>query len=350
MKLCIKKAVALLSPLQQGVGVKGATENIIRYIRHLTQKLQSEDVCLQVDMNNAFNSMFRHRMLQEVASSLPELFRWAHFCYSQQSQLFCHSNIVHSSRGVQQGDPLGPLLFALTLHPVARAVESLSPTIRQRWYLDDGTIVAAPALMANIVPFLTEQLIPLGLILNPAKSVWWSHSILDLPPSISGIARQSVDDDVIVLGVPLGSSACVTRKLLKTMDTLRRFHDNLGQLQSPSCAYLLLRHCLSSQKVAFLLRNLPFNQVEDFINSVSVSVERTLCSIIGTTLSDGARSQIYLLHPKGAVALAGYMASSMNFILNHEELNFSYEQPLIWRPRLRTFKQNFSRMRRGLCF
>ena len=37
LKLSIQKAVAYLAPLQQGV--KGAAENIVRYIRLATQKL-----------------------------------------------------------------------------------------------------------------------------------------------------------------------------------------------------------------------------------------------------------------------------------------------------------------------
>ena len=71
--LSIQKGVAYLAPLQQGVGVKGAAENIVRYIRLATQKLNTDDACFQVDITNAFNSIHRDHMLQEVASHLPQL-------------------------------------------------------------------------------------------------------------------------------------------------------------------------------------------------------------------------------------------------------------------------------------
>ncbi len=40
--------------------------------------------------------------------------------------------------GAQQGDPLGPLGFALTLHPIVNRIRS-SLTLNA-WYLDDGTL------------------------------------------------------------------------------------------------------------------------------------------------------------------------------------------------------------------
>lgn len=71
LKLTINKAVAILATLQQCVGVKGAAENVVRYFRYLTQKLRVDDICLQVDLTNAFNSLHRDHMLRDVASSIP---------------------------------------------------------------------------------------------------------------------------------------------------------------------------------------------------------------------------------------------------------------------------------------
>ena len=52
----------------------------------------------------------------------------------------------HFWSGVQQGDPLGPLFFALVLHKVSAAIDADDDCHRfvlQAWYLDDG-VLAGP--------------------------------------------------------------------------------------------------------------------------------------------------------------------------------------------------------------
>ncbi|GJZ74590.1 putative ribonuclease H-like domain-containing protein [Tanacetum coccineum] len=43
--------------------------------------------------------------------------------------------------GVQQGDPLGPLLFALVLHPLVHKIRDSFKLLIHAWYLDDGTVI-----------------------------------------------------------------------------------------------------------------------------------------------------------------------------------------------------------------
>ena len=58
-------------------------------------------------------------MLESVKEYAPELFTFVHSAYEQPSLLFCGDHIVESAEGVQQGDPLGPLLF-FSCHPASR--------------------------------------------------------------------------------------------------------------------------------------------------------------------------------------------------------------------------------------
>ena len=47
-----------------------------------------------------------------------------------------NGDLIWSDSGVQQGDPLGPLLFSLAIHDIAASMNSNFNV----WYLDDATI------------------------------------------------------------------------------------------------------------------------------------------------------------------------------------------------------------------
>ena len=75
-------------------------------------------------------------MLETARENIPELFHYVFSCYSSPSSLFFLGTTLQSAEGVQQGDPLGPLLFCLTIHPLITPLKSEFKV----FYLDDGTI------------------------------------------------------------------------------------------------------------------------------------------------------------------------------------------------------------------
>ena len=77
---------------------------------------------LLVDFKNAFNLVDRSVLLQEARGRCPSIAPWVEFCYVRPARLYYEDSILWSSQGVQQGDPLGPLLFALALHPLIHAI------------------------------------------------------------------------------------------------------------------------------------------------------------------------------------------------------------------------------------
>ena len=68
-------------------------------------------VVLKVDMQNAFNVVSHQAVLDECSVHLPELLPWASWCYGQHPILWHTMGTISSEAGVQQGDPLGPLLI-----------------------------------------------------------------------------------------------------------------------------------------------------------------------------------------------------------------------------------------------
>src|SRR2546425_508310 len=55
-------------------------------------------------------------MMEAVATHSPGLLPLISYSYGTPSSLWLGEEILTSDEGVQQGDPLGPLLFSLTLH------------------------------------------------------------------------------------------------------------------------------------------------------------------------------------------------------------------------------------------
>ena len=116
--------VSALAPLQLGCGVPSGCEAAARAARQYLKSMPSNHVLLKVDFRNAFNSVRRDKILEAVKSSIPELFLFISSAYSVPSYLVCGDSIILSEESVQQGDPLGPLLFCLTLHPLLSQLQS----------------------------------------------------------------------------------------------------------------------------------------------------------------------------------------------------------------------------------
>ena len=118
-------ALSFLSPLQLGVGVRGGCEAIVHAVTQaLFPSPDNDHWTLLLDFSNAFNSISREAMFVEIRRRLPGLSAWIESCYSQQSLLLLGSSTIKSCCGVQQGDPLGPLGFALTLQPLVERIKS----------------------------------------------------------------------------------------------------------------------------------------------------------------------------------------------------------------------------------
>ena len=75
-----------------------------------------------------------------------------------------------SQEGVQQGDPLGPLLFAVVIHAIIVSIAVQVPKLEANlWYLDDGTFAGKTSDVYRAYQILEDMGPTKGLILGHSK-------------------------------------------------------------------------------------------------------------------------------------------------------------------------------------
>ena len=131
-----ERARVVLEPLQLGVKTPNGCEAITHAARRwLSRNCTNPDkVAISVDVSNAFNTLHGSAVLQAVRVHFPSLSPWVDCCYRRRSTLFTGSGsvalqVIPSTRGCNNWIPLGPVLFALAVHPAiaeARAVTEIS--------------------------------------------------------------------------------------------------------------------------------------------------------------------------------------------------------------------------------
>ena len=167
-----------LEARQYGFGVSGGVEHV-----PLRARIDNEagNCMIQTDASNAFNSVFRKPMLEQVAACTPALTAFVAKCYGERPASVCFQmdsgerTKLECARGVQQGDTMGPAQFCLPLRPVLTRVREKyeSQGVEAYAYLDDITIAADKISTGTVgvVPFLERELIARGIHLGPGKTV-----------------------------------------------------------------------------------------------------------------------------------------------------------------------------------
>ena len=113
----VSRAVShALLPIQLGVSVKGGAEAAVHAVRtFIANKIDPDDpkIVVKLDMMDAFNSVRRNHVLQTRLDRMPEIARLSFLAYSTPSSVIASGHSMTSSTGVQQGNQIGALLFAL---------------------------------------------------------------------------------------------------------------------------------------------------------------------------------------------------------------------------------------------
>ena len=123
-------------PLQFGVACRTGAEKIFHSLQNCIEEhwTQDEDfVVFKVDMTNAFDLVSRQAVLDECSAFLPEILPWVSWCYGSHPELWHPMGHLSSQPGVQQGDPLGPMLLALVLQKLISTIDECFQLLLQAW-------------------------------------------------------------------------------------------------------------------------------------------------------------------------------------------------------------------------
>ncbi len=240
----------LLLPRQLGYGVRGGAETAIHAARHYLANMSNDDAVVTISFNNAFISLRRDRMLEAVHDLCPVLYPYIYSAYSAPSDLHWRNKTLQSAEGLQQGDPLAPLLFCLTLHRHCQQLKSEFCLQHVDHVILGGN---AESLLHDIR--VMEETEVLGLHLK-AEVMCRNVSICGkLCHSFSSL-QPVLFHDATFLGTPLGDHTSISKRLLHKVDELKSLGECIKHIETKD-ALVLLRSSFAFSKPHSLLRTFP---------------------------------------------------------------------------------------------
>ena len=281
-----------LRPLQIGLAQPLGTEVGLQVARQwcLRHKNDTDAVFLKLDFANAFNTVDREAFLKEVRRRMPGLAPWVDFCYSRPSKLVFGAHTIASECGVQQGDPLGPLLFALALQPVLQELASSRVPGGLELvfsYLDDLCLAGEASAVASALSTLKARCTDIGLILSTGLVDESGQSLSKdkCELILTGGAASSVDIDLFppdfkvvrngnfeLLGGPIGDAHYCNQHTQARVTKALRVLEALGEVPDPQVALRLLRSCAGFSKMVFFIRVVPASFHADALQAFDAQV------------------------------------------------------------------------------
>ena len=158
---------------------------------------------------------------------------------------------------MQQGDPLGPLLYSLVLHATVQAIVAdpqCTDLTSNCWYLDDGVFAGTRASLIRALEVIQEHSVSSGLSLNYSKCELYCLQNLDM---FYHTILRSATPCFEILGAPIGTPEFYVEYIQKKIAEARQLLHLLPQLCETQVARSLLRMCGSFCKMAHLARTTP---------------------------------------------------------------------------------------------
>ena len=254
---------------------------------------------------------------------------WALWCYGQHPVLWHPLGIISSETGVQQGDPLGPLLFSLVIHRVVSAIASNCPELLfHMWYPDDGAIAGPKLAVLRALSIVQDLGPPNGLFVNTSKCELCSTGDLSIFPSE---IKSSKVLNVEIIGVPIDDFVfCAKYASQKRAEAQGLLHmlEDVGSID-PQVALLLLRQCGSFCKMEHLAHSIPPSLMADALQMFDNDIHHAFAEWINSwqqaqlSLCRGGLGLRSLSHHSSEAYISSVSASEQCFSIHVPPARFS---------------------------
>jgi hypothetical protein len=343
----------LMADIQLGIGARAGSDKIIHTARCWHDSESGST--LLVDFKNAFNNVSRDKAIATFSNHLPALVPYVSAIYNRQPRLwFLHQptasqnaepqvDSLLSREGSQQGDPLGPLVFAMAILPFLQRLKSITSGGLVRAYIDDITVMAQPLQLFSAMQFIDTVGPSFGLfpnylkykiVLSPAASVTvnpttFYRAFPALPASaiVRYDASTPASYGFTLLGSPIGSHAYIQSFLSSFLDGFRESHLRPLSMVATFHSLWCFFHYIIQSIPTFLFRTVP----PVFMDNFRTEFESIQLAIVSHVLSLESTPSFRL--PTTATLLSGPLSDrvqrQLRLPLSHGGFNLRYLQDTI---------------------
>lgn len=248
----------VLAPYQCGVGVKGGCENIIHIVNNAAHHGKA---VLTVDFKNAFNSIRRKFIMTQVDQAYPDLAPYFMWAYGRSTPIYLSDGrfVGYSETGVRQGDPMGPIYFALGIVTLLKHVADRHNDASPLAYLDDVTVTGDPMVCLQAYQTIATKCLEFGLQVSSHKSHIWHHDFTFDDNVMDTMAYQPAiaEHGLVLLGTPIGAADYVRNGIVDVMRKRGDVLEALAKTDDARVVFPLISSCVNARPVYWMKTCLP---------------------------------------------------------------------------------------------
>ena len=231
----------LVSQGNCGALVPGGQDIIIK-AQQTMMELHPDWLFIELDGQNAFNSLDRNAMFAGAKELAPHLLPWLRTCYEHATPLvwMCNGKAydTHDGKpllsqvGPRQGDPLGSDLFCMGTHNNLRAMRTKYPDFMIDAYIDNVYIAVPADRAVEVVQDMVKLQKAIGIDTNFGSSGVYSPT--GDPTAILNLGFEHRKRGTITLGSPVSlDDTWIREQLQQVLKDHEPRIEGILQLSSP---------------------------------------------------------------------------------------------------------------------